>query len=533
MSLIIAWLKHIDHIQPRLPKLVQDYFDQTDSTRDLYAHNPTLEGVIKAAELRKANQIDRNGLTEVLLEQAQNSAYASQVALSQIELLKSEGVFTVTTGHQCCLYGGPMYFLYKIASTIKLSRMLADKGVKTVPVFWMATEDHDFEEVNHVFIQGQKVEWDSQQSGAVGRMSLTNMDAFKHELATVLEHDPLKRETLEVVNKIYSQDKTLGEATRDLVYWFFAEEGIVVLDADDARLKQALLPVIKQELSTSDSKRIIDATNERIDKLEYKVQVTPREINLFYLLDGYRDRIVRTELGFATSDNSYAWTESEMKAEVDEYPERFSPNVILRPVYQELILPNLAYIGGPGELSYWLQLKANFDFHQVFFPTLLLRDMAMIVTDKSMKKMEQLDIGFDQILQNRDQLFVSLVRKAGTHEDLLDKQIEANVVLMSDLIDKLVEIDPNLALSAQTERARIQNRLVALKKKVLRSDKKKHAIIAQRIDAVLAQIMPLNTPQERIDNWMQWMSVDSRKRFVNRVLTDFNAFERVVQVYEV
>jgi len=519
-------------LKPSLPPLIVDYLDEKEALVPFYSFSPSMDGLSKAATKRKAIPVNREVLVQQLKLQSEKSKYSNALTTEQIERLRSDDVFTITTGHQLCVYGGPMFFIYKILSAIKTCELLKESGIHAVPVYWMASEDHDFQEVNHIFYHTQKVSWDINAKGPVGRLKLDGLDDFKKELNELIGNDPLKADTLTKMGDIFHASKTLAEAIRDFVYWLFANQGIVVIDADKREFKSLFAGVVRQELEASVSFGAVNDSTEKLDELGFGGQVTPREINLFWMQDGYRERIEKINSGFQTADGLNSWSSAELLQQLDENPECFSPNVVLRPVYQEVLLPNLAYIGGPGELSYWLQLKEVFDRYEVFYPAILLRDMAVILDEKSAKRMQQLELNIEDINTPFDELFTFLVRRNGSHEHLVEDKTVDIENRLSDLAEAIGEFDPSLQRSAETEKTRILKRLEVLQKKVLRSDRKNNEVIERRLHEVFQDIKPLNAPQERIECFLRFTNEQQREAFVKSLISEFNLFEQKIKVFD-
>ncbi len=497
-------MNQVETIAAKLPPLVDAYIKQETETSELYDKSPDQTGLDKACSELTNRSVNRNILVKVLIEQAKNSSFSNEQTLKQIDLLLNNDVATVTTGHQLCIYGGPMFFFYKILSVISLSQKLNAQGKKVVPVFWMASEDHDFEEINHIYTQGKKLQWTSTHKGPVGRMALNDLIEFKVQLKELFQDLYSHKETIEILDRIFSSEKNLSQSIRDFAYWIFADHGLVVIDADDARLKALLIPVIQKELFDSFSSRAVREQTEKIESLGHTSQVTPRDINLFWSKSGYRERIVKTEKGFATVDLEHTWTNDEIKRSVEQTPEYFSPNVILRPLYQEIILPNIAYIGGPGETSYWLQLKKVFEDAMVPMPVVLIRDMFLLVESLTVKKVDQLNIKFSDIFQNRDELIKILLRRKGTHEHIIESRqsmLEKEFAAMSH---ELSEFDPSLEESSKAELKRLSNKLNNLKRKVIRADKRQNEVLLSRLDHVYDQCFYDGAPQERMLNWLSF-----------------------------
>lgn len=467
----------------------------------------------------------------MLQEQAAGSQYTSAQTLKNIERLSQEDVFTVVTGHQLCIYGGPMFFPYKILSAIKLAKLLEDKGIKTVPVYWLASEDHDFEEVNHIHLKEDKITWERDSGGPVGTMKLEGIQSLQEELRGIFHNDPLRLATLKQLETIYAPDKDLAQATLDLVHWLFGAMGIVVIDASDKRLKALFAPLMKTELEEGFSVEAVEATTSSLVELGYEGQVVARDINLFWMEGDVRERIVRDQGGFATADGSLSWTTETVLQLLHDEPQKFSPNVVLRPLYQECILPNIAYIGGPGELSYWLQLKGVFDVVGISFPTLVLRDMAVILDSKAKKRMEQLGLSSSDVYGDHDALLKAIIRKIGSHEFIVDNRKAQIEGLLLEIENDLVAFDATLAESARSEKAKVLKRFEALRKKILRADKRANEDAARRLEDFLSTTFPSTTPQERVYNWLVFTHTESNELFFSELLDAFNPLEAELNVF--
>lgn len=509
--------------------LISRYLNRDEALKEFYSFPPNLTGLEDAANSRKDFPIDRTLLVSVLAKQAAQSNYSSELTASQIDRLSSEDVFTVTTGHQCCLFGGPMYFVYKILSVIKLAQTAQDNGINAVPIFWMATEDHDFEEINHCWIHDNKLVWKSNQTGAVGRFDLSELESTIGDLKGQFKYQESKQKLISEIQNIYNSTKTLSEATRDLCYYLFSDLGIVVLDADDAQLKAVFNSSIKKELQESISFEPVTETSLKLKSMKLTTQVNPREINLFWMKDGERVRIERTETGFKSADDKLEWNTDQLLSMVDTEPNSFSPNVILRPVYQEQILPNLAYVGGPGELSYALQLKTMFKSHGTFFPMLVLRDMALIIETTTVQKLDKLGVSLEDFKKDYHELENKIARNHGSHESLVDNPEKTIEQLLEKIQDDLKGFDQTLAQSAETEKKRIIKRLEVLKKKVLKADKRQHQAELEKLRTVADEIFPDGTPQERKVNWLSFFH--SKDTWVNTMLDSFDPFEGTMKVF--
>ena len=383
-------------------KTICDYLDQKESLRPFYHNTADLEGLNNQV-LEKQNSFTtatRTVLVEALKKQYQGLAHSEKTA-AHIDALADDKTFTVTTGHQLNLFTGPLYFLYKIISTINLAEALnkAHPGYHFVPVYWMASEDHDFDEINYFNFKGTKLEWKRACSGGVGRLDTSGLDGVLAEFDKLLPKTDNANYLKELFTKGYLEHNTLVEATRYIANDLFKEYGLVIVDGDDRQLKQLFAPFVKDELLHQTSYKKVSQT---IDALQtnYSIQVNPREINLFYLDDGLRERIIKEESQYKVNNTDLSFSEQELLTILKEHPERFSPNALLRPLYQEVILPNICYIGGGGELAYWFELKSYFETVKVPYPVLLLRNSVLLCSVKQHTKLEKLNLSTAELFLN-------------------------------------------------------------------------------------------------------------------------------------
>jgi len=218
----------------------------------------------------------------------------------------------------------------------------------------MATEDHDKAEISSVHVFGKELVWETNQEGAVGRFSTDDLQQYIESVEALKGSLPHGDSIMEIFKKAYAPGKTLANATREWVHSFFSDFGLVIIDGDDPELKRLFRQVMETEILHSPTEKIVIDRNAELEKGGLNAQVHPREINLFYLSANNRKRIVKTADGFAEHEGTMHWTQESIMAEIGAHPERFSPNVLLRPLYQEIILPNLAYVGASqSRLCWW------------------------------------------------------------------------------------------------------------------------------------------------------------------------------------
>lgn len=479
---------------------VLDYIDHKPALRPFYQYTPDVAGFTEAISRRKFSG-DRKVLVNVLHRQYAGMDAPAPVG-TNINFLADERTFTITTGHQLNIFTGPLYFIYKIVTAINLARDLETRfpGRHFVPVYWMATEDHDFEEINHVRVEDRKLSWEKDARGATGRLSTKDMEELLVAYKGYLGISENGLELAEIVDRAYSGHSRLSDATRYLVNALFGKYGLVCVDADVPELKQQFAEVIFRDITEAHSFKHISSSNDELEKLGYKPQVNPREINFFYMTDGFRERIVKENGTYKVLNTELNFTEDELKTEIFSFPERFSPNVVMRPMYQELVLPNLAYIGGGAEVVYWLQLKTNFDHYRVDFPVLVLRNSALVIDQRSSTRMHILGISHRDIF-------------AAT-ETLKNEWVKAHVPLQLALVDEerairavfeqiklsAYKIDKTLSDSADAAKTRTLKLLDTLEKKMLRAEKRKHVTSLSQIEHLKDKLFPSGGLQERTLN---------------------------------
>ncbi|MEZ5172378.1 MAG: bacillithiol biosynthesis cysteine-adding enzyme BshC, partial [Bacteroidia bacterium] len=406
--------------------------------------------------------------------------------------------FTITTGQQLGLLLGPLYTVIKISNAISLAlRAEADNpGKRIIPVFWMASEDHDIEEINHFHYKHKKFVWNTSGSGPAGRLSTEGVLTLLKEAFGEQHNLPAMQDFADLCTVAYSKP-TLAEATRFLTHHLFAETNLLILDADHPALKREFSPVILRditdELSYKASRKAIDELSE-----SYKIQVEGREINFFYMADGYRERIERSSTGFSTVDSRFNWTADSLSDELSRHPEAFSPNVMMRPVYQEFILPNLAYIGGAAEVAYWLELKPVFEAHQVSYPVLILRNSVMFLNRVNHHRFKNSGLRPDELLLPLHELEkANLLRHSNLDYNLTQEKAELET-WFEKLESTASQIQPSLGTSARAMKQRFLHQTERFALKLIREAKKKERTGDYRVHEIYAHLHPNNSLQERV-----------------------------------
>ena len=485
-------------------KLILDYLNGNPKLRPFYRYPPDFERFEGILETLKQRQYDREMLVQTF-ERQYEGLDASELCRQHIGELRQANAFVVVTGHQTNLFMGPLYFFFKIISTINLSEQLqkAYPQHRFVPVYWMGSEDHDFAEINHVNLFGKRLEWQQNEGGATGRLATQSLTPVFERLKSILGEGENARRLYDLLHRSYLRQPTLATATRYLVNELFGVYGLLVLDQDDPRLKSVFSPILESELLRPQSHRLISKTNAALEAAGYHAQAHARPLNLFYLVEGKRERLQKLDKGnFALADGSAIFSEKQLLAELKMYPERFSPNVILRPLYQQCVLPALAYIGGGGELAYWMQLGALFEHYKLHFPMLLLRNSAMWINAGTLKKMQSAKLERKDLFRNTEKLVVEHVQSQSQNELNLFAEKEQIKCSFDAILKKALVIDTALESSVAAEASKLRKSLDKLESKLLRAEKRKYEIAANRIRAVKNRLFPDGGLQERHDNFI-------------------------------
>ena len=453
---------------------------------------------------KAADETDRQLLVNVLREQYGDSA--TEATAKNIESLLSEKTFTVTTAHQPSLFTGPLYYVYKIVSTLNLADRLRERysDYEFVPIFITGGEDHDFEEINHLHIFGKTVSWESGETGPVGRMSTRTLEAPLAQLKDILGDSDHAKDIYSLIEETHRNSTTYGEAAVKLAQRLFGAYGLVVLNMDHPKLKRRFAPYIEREILEQTSAPLVEQTISELGVAGFGAQASPREINFFYLQEQSRERIVLEDSVYKVLNSDLQFSEKELREEIRQHPERFSPNVVMRPLYEEVILPNLAYIGGGGEIAYWTERKRQFEEFGVNFPMLIRRNSALWVDKTSARKLEKLGLTVADLLDDEDTIIKKWLRNNADEELNLKQEKRELKELFDRVTERMRSVDPTLGKAAKAEAVSQLKALSQLEGRLIRAEKQKHETAVNQIRSVREKLFPGNGMQERYDNFLQF-----------------------------
>ena len=493
-----------------------DYILQKPELLPFYSRYPAVENFRNQIEEKGKSYSPeiRKSLSEVLEKQYAGVEPAEPV-LKNIQALGNDKTFTIVTGHQLNIFSGPLYFIYKIVSAINTCRALKQSYPEYhfVPVYWMASEDHDFEEISCFRLMDKKYCWKTTQTGAVGRMNLS-------ELLPLISEIPGNTEPFATA---YRSSQTLAEAVRKYVHALFGKDGLVVVDADDRELKSHFSPVMEADVLNGVPHQLAEETGKELRNAGYEPQVLVRPVNFFYLDKGVRERIEKSGNDFVVSEAGLKFSEKEIREIINQTPEKLSPNVILRPLYQETILPNLAYIGGPAEMVYWLQLKKVFEHFSTPFPVLMPRNFALVADAPSTRLLKKSGISLQELFSEKHILLNEVAKRNSSIPLTLEKQRAEFERLMISIREQAMAIDPTLSKMTDAGLHRIKQATEKIEHKMLRAEKRKGSDSIRQAETLKNKLFPGGGLQERTDNLLNFYQTDNQ--FIDHLAEAFDPFD--------
>jgi bacillithiol biosynthesis cysteine-adding enzyme BshC len=456
-------------------------------------------------KIRQSSPADRQTLLKVLKLQyealKESGEPISPKVLQNLEKLGDPKTFTVTTGHQLQVAGGPLFFTYKILSAIRLAMELdkSEEGYTHVPVLWLASEDHDMQEISTFRVKGRDFTWDSGWKGASGRAPVKGLPELMQEVEELVSADAYGSEISSILRDSYKADRDLSLSTRIFVNRLFGRFGLIVLDADHRELKKSAVSVFSDELLRQSGFREVAQTV--IQQSAYgSPQVEPRPVNLFLLSEDDRKRIDPEGDHFVAAGTDLRFSREEIIRKLQDHPEQFSPNVVLRPLYQESVLPNLAYIGGPSEVAYWLELKSLFEYHRIPFPAVLIRNSFLVLNRNASSKADGFGWQDLQLLEDLNAWIRREVLDPASAQDPLPAALQKLDKIYDALAADLRTVDPTLEASVNSEAQKSRKGLHQLQEKRSRALKRREETVVSRLRQLDDTVRPGGVFQERSES---------------------------------
>ena len=476
-----------------------DFID--NESLSYYPNEKNILNVIKNFNFSKVNR----ELLSKELEFQYKSLVTSSIVNDNIKSIMSDNTFTVTTGHQLNIFTGPMYVIYKIVSVIKLSRMLSEKYPKYnfVPIYWMASEDHDFDEIKSFYSSGKTYSWDIESKGPVGNL---NTEALKNIFDEDISIPDFFREA-------YSSSSSLSEAVRKYMNHLFGEYGLITIDPNSKNLKKSISDIIVDD--------VVNNTIEKVEKSSEKISdVYVRKINFFFQGSDFRERIDKTNKYNILSTN-LSFTEKEIKDKIGSSPELFSPNVITRCLYQQRILPNICYIGGPAEIVYWESFKKFFEYYDIPYPVLVPRDFVLLITTKIQKLINKLKLTLTDLFIDKNKIENKVLGIEKDESKNFKKEIDDINKILYNISEKFETEDPTMKPHVLATAKKMENRLLQIEKRFINKQKKNNDKLINQILDLYSFIKPDNSIQERKENFMSFYDLN----FIDNLLENLDPLD--------
>ena len=488
-------MKVIQEIPLKVSPLVQDLLNQDENVRPFISDFFSKENCITAVRNRPFSNEKRGVLSTQLIQQYKQLVLSQQL-VKNIELLRAENTFTVVTGHQICSAGGPLYLIYKLFTAIRIAQELNSSQTEFnfVPVYWMATEDHDIEEIRHFHWGNEKIELAKEFEGIAGDLPTEDFLSWLNEKKAEGKFNEIGLSELFI--HAYTKNN-FTEATRFWVNELLGEFGLVCIDGNDKELKKLAAPLFEKEIQDKFIFSEVSKTNKVLESAGYNPNIQPREFNLFWLKENgelkIRKRIDKNGDQFKTSDGDRYFT----KLELSEISGSLSPNVLLRPLYQEMILPNIAYIGGPSELGYWLQLKNAFQSVNLQMPLLVHRISMTLVRKRDIEFVSKNELDMSELVQEKlhDAQKKMLGRMNGKS---FDKESISTQELFAQLKEYVVGIDASLVGWVSAEEKRQLDQWNTIEQKIKKALKSKEEVKFSQLEKFFAFVHPNLIQQDRV-----------------------------------
>jgi bacillithiol biosynthesis cysteine-adding enzyme BshC len=499
---------------PGLSPLVNDYFHAYEKVESFFSGNFREIAAFEAvAERVGSRDLSRNEITTILREQ--NTQYGcGQSTLQNIDRLNDQNTFAVVTGQQVGLFSGPLYTIYKTITVIKLAGMLNEQCEGDfVPVFWMASGDHDLEEIDHADIinsqnQVERIVCDldvPNTKAPASTFRITPQISECIEKLRISTHESeFKKNILSTLSQVYSEKRSFVDAFASWMMHLFGKTGLVCIDATHPEFKSLGKEIFGLEIKehSPSTDRVLD-TSKRLAELDYPVQVQLHEgiLDLF-VGDQKRETVRIQDSDFLIGDSKSPISEQDLLSRLEKEPHHFSPNVLLRPLYQDALLPTVAYVGGPGEIAYFAQLKGVYEHFGLPMPVIYPRKNVTLLETRTANILDQYGLSVEEIWRKGSGVIHGVIsgQIPQTASEMLDSIVERLREDLQSLQDELVRVELSLEKAVDQAQGKIEYQISFLEKKILQASKKRHETIRQQLIKTVNTLFPNRKPQERVLN---------------------------------
>jgi bacillithiol synthase len=531
---------------PAHQNLFLDFIEEFENVERFYGKNFRIvdDYILHFQKLESSNRPDRTELAQIVSNQYLDKKH-SKLTQQNISLLAQPKTIAIVTGQQLGIFGGPLYTFYKTITAIKLSTYLKDiyTEYNFVPIFWLEGDDHDFNEVRNISLLNSEnalfnLKYDDGleeeiNRGSVGQIKFnSNLNQLYEVLSNSLRETEYKASLIDFLKTIYYPGKTFLESFHELLINLFDEHGLVVFNPLDREVKKMLVPVFRKAITDYPDHSI--ELVQRSAELEevYHAQVKVKAINMFYIEEKERLLIEPTDSGeYRLKGKRKKFTKEEILNQIDLNPEKFSPNVLLRPICQDYLLPTGFYIGGPGEISYFAQVNPLYNFFEIEEPFIYPRASATIVEQGVNQVLQKHKLTISEIFAEENELIQNLVNSSSDFnlEKLFAESSSEISQTFQKLADNISQIDKSLGELSEKSRQKVEQTLEYLKNKASEAEKRKYDTSIRQLTKVRNIIFPNNNIQEREINFIYFVNkygMDILKWLFNEL--SINRFEHQV-----
>ena len=530
---------------PGHQNLFLDYLYEFENVSDFYPYDfRNRDNYLKIFK----NILEKRSYLSADISQLISNQYSninkSETTEGNIKKLSDKKTLAIVTGQQLGILGGPLYTFYKIITAIKLSRFLSERynDYNFVPVFWLEGDDHDFNEVRAIKIidEGNSLlsigykeeieEDDAKQSVGHIKFDSTIQDFFDN-LGKNLKDTEFKVQLLNELKDFYSEGKSFKEAFKDLIFKYFDEYGLIIFDPQEIEVKRLLKPIFKKEITDfrlhTEKLVHLSATLEEL----YHAQVKVKPVNLFLNYDGGRHSVEPVDNEFRLRRKRKSFTYDQLLELLENEPDKFSPNVLLRPICQDFLLPTAFYIGGPSEISYFAQIKPLYEFYDIVQPIIYPRSSATILESTIENILEKHSVQINDLfidVENVKKKIINSVAESSIDAmfDGLTKQVET---AFDQLKEKLIDLDKTIADASNRYRDKISGSINELKSKAEKAQQKKYEVTLRQIDKAAINLFPNTNLQERELNFVYYVNKYGNE-FIKKIFDELqiNKFEHQI-----
>jgi len=530
---------------PGHQNLFLDYLYEFENVADFFANDfRNRENYLKIfRSISESRQDFASRIPDIISNQYANLNPSGKTA-QNIKKLADKKTLAIVTGQQLGILGGPLYTFYKIITAIKLSQFLSERydDYNFVPVFWLEGDDHDFNEVrtikiiddnNSLVTVGYKEEIEEDDlKQSVGLIKLDNsINDFFTALEKELKETEFKSSLLQQLKNCFQEGRTFKAAFRDLIFNYFDNYGLVIFDPQTDEVKQLLKPIFKKEITDfrihTEQLVHVSATLEEL----YHAQVKVKPVNLFLRVDEGRHSIEPVENEFRLRRKRKSYTQEQLLEVLENEPDKFSPNVLLRPICQDYLLPTAFYIAGPSEIAYFAQLKPLYELYNIVEPIIYPRSSLTILENSIAGSLDKFSIGINDVfvdVENVKKRIINSVEQSSVDEMFSDisNQLENS---FDQLKEKLFDLDKTIADSSNRYRDKILGTIAELKSKAEKAQQKKYEVTLRQIDRAAVHLFPNSNLQEREINFVYFVNKYGDE-FLKRVFDELqiNKFEHQV-----